>query len=116
RAHDASPAEQPEPDSDALAATFQALRAEVLEGVSRVGGRLGALRLGTELDIAHALVRYLELLKLSALLQRRSGQDIGDAIADINARLLAAATPLQREIFQTSNLDETVAAGVASAN
>jgi CRISPR/Cas system-associated exonuclease Cas4 (RecB family) len=98
---------------DALHATFQLLREELLEGVARIGGRLGELRLDTDLDISHGVVRYLELLKLSALLQRPETQhldtqDLDDAIADVNARLLAAATPLQREIFQTSTLDATL--------
>jgi len=108
---------------DELHATFQLLREEVLEGVARIGGRLGELRLDTDLDISHGVVRYLELLKLSALLQRPEGQGLGEALADVNQRLLAAATPLQREIFQTSTLDETLSAsergggldGVASA-
>jgi len=91
---------------DELHATFQLLREEVLEGVARIGGRLGELRLDTDLDISHGVVRYLELLKLSALLQRPEGRDLVDALADINARLLAAATPLQREILQTSTLDQ----------
>jgi len=93
---------------DELHATFQLLREEVLEGVARIGGRLGELRLDTDLDISHGVVRYLELLKLSALLQRPEGQALADALADVNARLLAAATPLQREIFQTSTLDDTL--------
>ena len=67
-----------------------------------IGGRLGELRLDTDLDISHGVVRYLELLKLAALLQRPEGRDVAEALADINARLLAATTPLQREIFQTS--------------
>jgi DNA helicase-2/ATP-dependent DNA helicase PcrA len=92
-------------------ATFQLLRDEVLDGVARIGGRLGELRLDTELDISHGVVRYLELLKLSALLQRPDGQGLADAIADVNARLLAAATPLQREIFLTSTLDDTLTGG-----
>ena len=54
-------------------------------------------------------MRYLELLKLAALLQRPAGQEIAEALADINARLLAATTPTQREILQTSTLDETLA-------
>ena len=95
---------------DELHATFQLLREEVLEGVARIGGRLGELRLDTDLDISHGVVRYLELLKLSALLQRAQGQSLDDALADVNARLLAAATPLQREIFQTSALDDTLSA------
>ncbi len=93
-----------------LQATLELLREELLDGVARIGGRLGELRLDTDLDISHGVVRYLELLKVSALLQRPSDQTIADALADLNARLLAAATPLQREILQTSTLDETLAA------
>ncbi len=104
------PGEQPlnEGPIDELHTTFQLLREEVLEGVARIGGRLGELRLDTDLDISHGVVRYLELLKLSALLQRPQGQDLADALADVNARLLAAATPLQRDILQTSTLDHTL--------
>jgi DNA helicase-2/ATP-dependent DNA helicase PcrA len=91
-----------------LEATLRLMREEVLESVARIGGRLGELRLDTDLDISHGVVRYLELLKLSALLQRPPGQGLMDALADINARLLAATTPVQREIFQTSMLDDTL--------
>src|SRR5207244_3152515 len=103
-----------QPDSQLEACLLQ-MRAEVLESVSRIGGRLGELRLDTELDIAHGVVRYLELLKLAALLQRRGGQDMAEALADVNARLLGAATPLQREIFQTSALDDALLAGAPDA-
>ena len=95
---------------DALAQTLRMMREEVLASVARIGGRLGELRLDTDLDISHGVVRYLELLKLSALVQRPAGQDVGEALADVNARLLAATTALQREIFQTSSLDETLLA------
>ena len=106
--HETTPPEsEPEP-ADQLEATLQLLREELLEGVARIGGRLGELRLDTDLDISHGAVRYLELLKLSALLQRPAGQSLEQALADVNARLLAAATPLQREIFQTSTLDATL--------
>jgi CRISPR/Cas system-associated exonuclease Cas4 (RecB family) len=100
------PAKRP----DELEATLGLLREEVLASVGRIGGRLGELRLDTELDISHGVVRFLELLKLSALLQRSGGQSVGDALADVNARLLAATTPLQRDIFLTSTLDETLVA------
>ena len=86
------------------------LREELLEGVERIGGRLGELRLDTDLDISHGVVRYLELLKVAALMQRPAGQELGEALADVNARLLAAATPLQREILETSTLDESLLA------
>jgi DNA helicase II / ATP-dependent DNA helicase PcrA len=95
---------------EALQETLRMMREEVLASVARIGGRLGELRLDTDLDISHGMVRYLELLKLAALAQRPGGQDVAEALADINARLLAATTPLQREIFQTSPLDETLLA------
>ena len=82
------------------------LREELLEGVERIGGRLGELRLDTDLDISHGVVRYLELLKLAVLMPRPAGQGLAEALSDVNARLLAAATPLQREILETSALDE----------
>jgi DNA helicase-2/ATP-dependent DNA helicase PcrA len=97
-------------DDERLQDTLQLLRAAVLDSVARIGGRLGELRLDTELDISHGVVRYLELLKLSALLQRPEGQGLGEALGDVNARLLAATTPLQREIYLTSALDETLLA------
>ena len=117
-----SPAEEEREDTDDVASAEEdsqlageqleqmvgMLREELLAGVARIGGRLGELRLDTDLDISHGVVRYLELLKLSALLQPREEQTVEEALADINARLLAAATPLQREILQTSTLDEAL--------
>jgi DNA helicase-2/ATP-dependent DNA helicase PcrA len=91
------------------------MREEVLASVARIGGRLGELRLDTDLDISHGVVRYLELLKLAALAGRPEGQDVTEALADINARLLAATTPLQREIFQTSALDGLLTEGAPAA-
>ena len=106
--------DRPSPD-DRLEATYQLMREQVLESVARIGGHLSELRLDTELDISHGVVRYLELLKLAALLQRPPGQEIGEALDDINARLLAATTPTQREILQTSTLDDTLAGAAAGA-
>ena len=97
-------------ESGELECALAQLREEVLASVARIGGRLGELRLDTDLDISHGVVRYLELLKLSALLQRPAGQSVDEALADINVRLLAATTPLQREIFQTSTLDDALLA------
>jgi RecB family exonuclease len=107
----APPVPQAEPAAGHLEATLQLMREEVLGSVARIGGRLAELRLDTDLDISHGVVRYLELLKIAALLQRPPGQSAEDALADINARLLAATTPVQREIFQTSLLDETLRVG-----
>ncbi len=99
-----------------LRQTMQMMREEVLESVARIGGRLGELRLDTDLDISHGVVRYLELLKLAALLKRPAGESVQEALDDLNARLVAAATPLQREILQTSTLDDVLLAGEEAAD
>jgi RecB family exonuclease len=95
-----------EPRAQTLEATVELMREEVLGGATRIAGRLGELRLDTDLDISHGVVRYLELVKLAALRERPAGQSVREALDDINQRLLAACTPLQREIFQTSTLDQ----------
>jgi RecB family exonuclease len=100
---------------DRLQSTFELLREEVLESAVRIGGRLSELRLDTELDVAHGVVRYLELIKLAAVLQRSPDCDLREAIEDINSRLLASATSLEREIFQTSTLDELLIDASATA-
>jgi len=91
---------------EALHATFQALRDELLSDVARVGKGIGELRLDTDLDVTHAVARYLELVKLAALLERPAGQPVGDALGLVNERLAAAVSPLQREVLATSTLDE----------
>lgn len=101
---------------EALAATLQAMREEVLSGAERIAGRLGELRLDTDLDISHGVVRYLELVKLAALRDRPAGQSLEEALRDINQRLLIACTPMQREIFETSTLDETLLAAERGEN
>jgi DNA helicase II / ATP-dependent DNA helicase PcrA len=98
----------PQPVAERLEAMLAQLREELLGGVARIGGRLGELRLDTDLDISHGVVRYLELVKVAALMQRPEGQDLEEALTDINIRLLAAATPMQREILQTSTLDQAL--------
>jgi len=94
--------------AETLHAAFRALRDELLSDVSRVGASLGELRFDTDLDLAHAVVRYLELVKLGALLARPPGQGVADALPDINTRLLQAVTPLQREILLTSSIDDAL--------
>ncbi|QEC46608.1 ATP-dependent helicase [Baekduia soli] len=93
---------------EALHATIGQLRDELLADVQQIGTRLGELRLDTDLDVAHGVTRYLELLKLSALLARPTGQPVADALPGINAAILQAATGQQREILQTSSLDEVL--------
>jgi RecB family exonuclease len=110
---DAEPPLSPGAGTAELEETLNVLREDLLASVARIGGRLGELRLDTDLDISHGVVRYLELLKVSALLQRPAEQTRAEAIADINARLLAATTPLQREILQSSTLDDTLLGAAA---
>jgi DNA helicase-2/ATP-dependent DNA helicase PcrA len=93
--------------AETLQSTFRLLRDELLTTVQQVGGRLGELRFDTDLDVSHAVVRYMEVLKLSALMERsRGGLSVAEALPEVNARLLQAATAEQREIFETSALDE----------
>ncbi len=95
--------------AETLQATYRLLRDELLEGTMRAGGRLGELRFDTDLDVTHAVVRYLELLKVAALLARggaEGAQAVADALRDINARIGQAVTAEQREIFTSSPLDD----------
>jgi DNA helicase II / ATP-dependent DNA helicase PcrA len=92
--------------AETLHSTYRLLRDEVLEGTMRAGGRLGELRLDTDLDVLHAVVRYLELLKLAALIERPEGQSLAEAVRDVNSRILQAGTAEQREIYTSSALDD----------
>jgi len=93
--------------AESLQSTFRLLRDELLTTVAQVGGRLGELRFDTDLDVSHAVVRYLEVLKLASLMERtRAGQAVADVLPELNERLLQAVTSEQREIFETSALDD----------
>jgi DNA helicase II / ATP-dependent DNA helicase PcrA len=100
---------------EALHAAIGQLRDELLSDVQQIGARLGELRLDTDLDVAHGVTRYLELLKLAALHARPEGQDVVDALPGINAAILHAATAQQREILQTSSLDDVLLDGERDA-
>jgi DNA helicase-2/ATP-dependent DNA helicase PcrA len=92
--------------AESLHSMYRLLRDELLEGTMRAGGRLSELRFDTDLDVSHAVVRYLELLKLAALLARPEGQPVAEGLRDVNARILQAVTSEQREIFTSSALDD----------
>jgi DNA helicase-2/ATP-dependent DNA helicase PcrA len=93
---------------ETLHATFQALRDELLGDVQRTARGLSELRFDTDLDVTHAVARYLEMLKVAALLQRPPGQSVADALPGINQHLLAAVSPLQREVLVSSTLDDVL--------
>lgn len=93
---------------EALHAAFSELRDELLADVPRVAGTLGDLRLDSGTDLHHGVVRYLELVKLSAVLSRPQGQAVEEALAQANAVLLQGATVVQREMLESSPLDALV--------
>ena len=97
--------QDPSGPAERLQSTLRTMREEVLGDVTRIAGRLSELRLDTDLDVSHGVARYLELVKLTALMERPAGQSVAEALPELNARLGAAVTSLQREIFQTSPLD-----------
>ncbi len=95
--------------AEVLHSTYRLLRDDLLEATMRAGGRLGELRFDTDLDVSHAVVRYLELLKVAALIARGERDEhpsIAEALRDINSRILQAVTAEQREIFESSALDD----------
>jgi superfamily I DNA/RNA helicase/RecB family exonuclease len=93
--------------AEGLHSTFRILRDELLDTVASVGGRLGEMRLDTYLDVDQAVARYLELLKVAALIERaKEGQAVGDALTAVNEILGQVATAEQREIMAASALDD----------
>jgi DNA helicase II / ATP-dependent DNA helicase PcrA len=92
--------------AEGLHSTFRLMRDELLDTVARVGGRLGEMRLDTYLDVDQAMARYLELIKVAALIERaREGQPLDAALTEVNEILAQCATSEQREIFEQSGLD-----------
>lgn len=92
--------------AESLHSTYRILRDELLETIKRTGSRIGELRFDTDLDVSHAIVRYLEVVKLAALIERSDDQSVKDALAEVNARLASAITSEQRDILASSPLDE----------
>ena len=92
--------------AEGLHSTFRIMRDELLDTVARMGGRLGEMRLDTYLDVDQAVSRYLELIKVAALIERaKEGQSLDAALPALNEILLQCATPEQREILEQSLLD-----------
>ena len=103
--------------AEALHSIFRERRDELLAGVARLGSRLGELRFDTDLDVAHGVVRYLELVKLAALhAAPRRASRCAEALDDVNARLAAARRRRsQREVLQSSPLDELLLGAACDA-
>jgi DNA helicase-2/ATP-dependent DNA helicase PcrA len=93
--------------AEGLHSTFRMMRDELLDSVAQVGGRLGEMRLDTYLEVSRSVARYLELLKLAALIERgKAGQSVNEALAEVNELLLQGASPEQAELFRLSALDD----------
>ena len=93
--------------AEGLHSTFRIMRDELLDTTARTGGRLGEMRLDTGLDVSQAVARYLELLKVAALIERaKAGQPVDDALREVNELLAQGASPEQRELLAASALDE----------
>ena len=91
--------------AEGLHSTFRLMRDELLDTVARVGGHLGEMRLDTYLDVDQAVSRYLELIKVAALIERtKEGQTLDTALPELNEILAQCATAEQREILAQSAL------------
>ncbi len=98
---------------DTLHATFRTLRDDLLRDVATIGARLGDLRMDTDLDVAHGVTRYLELMKVAALINRPDGQEVAAAMPAIDGAIRQAATAQQKEILSSSSLDEDILAAAS---
>jgi DNA helicase II / ATP-dependent DNA helicase PcrA len=93
--------------AEGLHSTFRIMRDELLDTTARIGGRLGEMRLDTTLDVSQAVARYLELVKVAALIERsKAGQPLADAIPEVNQLLAAGASAEQRAVLEGSALDD----------
>ncbi|MGH2989822.1 MAG: ATP-dependent helicase [Solirubrobacterales bacterium] len=92
--------------AEGLHATYRMVRDEVLETSWRAGGALSEMRLDTAGDVDRAVARFLELVKLAALIQRPGDEPAADALAALNQLVVQAATPEQRAMLEDSVLDE----------
>ena len=79
--------------AEGLHSTYRMLRDEVLEASWRAGSAVSEMRLDTVDDVNRAVARYLELVKLAALIQRPGAEPAPEAIEAINELLGRVASP-----------------------
>jgi DNA helicase-2/ATP-dependent DNA helicase PcrA len=91
--------------AEGLHATYRMVRDEVLEASWRAGSSLSEMRLDTPADVDAAVARYLELLKLAALIQRPGTEPAAEALDALNELIERVATPEQRAALEGSPLD-----------
>ena len=91
--------------AEGLHATYRMLREEVLEASWKAGRELSEPRLDTAIDVNRAIARYLELLKLAALVQRPGEEATAEAIDAVNGLLRQVASAEQQTELDASSLD-----------
>jgi DNA helicase-2/ATP-dependent DNA helicase PcrA len=91
--------------AEGLHATYRMIQDEVLEEAWRAGGQLNEPRLDTAMDVDRAVVRFLELLKLAALIQRPGDESVADSLRNVNDVLAQAISAAQRQSLSDSGLD-----------
>ena len=94
--------------AEGLHSTYRMLRDEVLEASWRAGSALSEMRLDTAEDVTSAVARYLELIKLAALVQRPGPEPAAESLAALNELIGRAASPEQRAALELSTLDDYV--------
>ena len=92
--------------AESVHATYRMIRDEVLEASWRAGAAISEMRLDTAEDVDRGVARFLELVKLAALVQRPGSEPAPEALAAINDLLGRVATPEQRAALAASALDE----------
>jgi DNA helicase-2/ATP-dependent DNA helicase PcrA len=94
--------------AEGLHSTYRMLRDEVLESSWRAGAALSEMRLDTPEDVTRAVARYLELIKLAALVQRPGPEPAAEVLAALNELLGRVASTEQRAALEASALDDYV--------
>jgi DNA helicase-2/ATP-dependent DNA helicase PcrA len=94
--------------AEGLHSTYRMLRDEVLEASWRAGSALSEMRLDTAEDVNRAVARYLELVKLAALVQHPGSEPTAETLTALNELLGRVASPEQRAVLEISALDAYV--------
>ncbi len=92
--------------AESVHAIYRMVRDEVLEASWRAGAAISEMRLDTAEDANRAVARFLELVKLAALVQRPGSEPAPEALAAINDLIGRVATPEQQAALAASALDE----------
>jgi DNA helicase-2/ATP-dependent DNA helicase PcrA len=99
--------------AEGLHAAYRMIQEEALEGAWRAGGGLGDPRLDAHMDIHAAVARFLESIKLAALIQKRDEEPLDEALEHVNQLLSHDLSVGQSEALGESKLDEFILAGEA---